>query len=150
MNKVLIEDNCTILLPAQRQAFAELKIFLTAAADELYIPDEIKKILLISADEIFTNIASYAYPDRAGNVICSFKFSSAEQMFEMTFTDRGILFNPLDVPLPNPDEQKTQKNSGGFGLLLVKNLMDSMEYRRQEGKNILTVKKKIPERVKKT
>ena len=98
--------------------------------------------IILCVEEIFVNIANYAYKEKTG--ICRLAISFEEKdKFEMIFEDNGIPFNPLekkdsDITAPLQDRQ-----IGGLGILLVKKTMDSIEYKYENQKNILILRKNI-------
>lgn len=132
-----------LALPAERDAFLTLKTWLSGIADELSLPDKIKKQLLISADEIFTNIASYGYPDKDGmakvEVVCDLR----TQILRMTFFDSGVPYNPLETPDPDVSKSLDSRKIGGLGIFMVKKLMDSVTYQREDQQNILILEKHL-------
>ena len=95
--------------------------------------------LKLSCEEILINIASYAYPEQDGWVAVLWENDS--QKVKVTFEDRGIAFNPLEKENPNLDVPMAERQIGGLGIMMVRKLMDSVEYERRDGKNILTITK---------
>ena len=93
-----------------------------------------------AADEIFSNIAKYAY-DGYGEVTIELKV--ARGRIEISFTDSGIPFDPLAAAPPdissNPDDQRI----GGLGIFIVKSTMDSVTYKRDGDRNVLALVKTI-------
>jgi anti-sigma regulatory factor (Ser/Thr protein kinase) len=110
-------------------------------AAELDIQERIKKQLIISCDEIFTNIASYAYSDGKGDVAITVEFVSETRSLRIIFSDSGIAFDPLEISEPDTSSALSERKVGGLGMFMVKKMMDSVEYCRQDGKNILTLTK---------
>lgn len=98
-----------------------------------------KNQLLIVAEEIFINIASYAYEGRG---FCNVDVSYENDVLTVVFTDNGVEFNPLEKDDPNTKEKAEERQIGGLGIFMVKNLMDKVYYERKDGKNILTIVKK--------
>jgi anti-sigma regulatory factor (Ser/Thr protein kinase) len=120
-------------------------------------------------EEIFVNIADYAYGEKAVDLCYSKPVSERSErlttaaqcvivtcitnnvtyitknreMVSVTFADRGIPFNPLTVPEPNLNVPPEERKNGGFGIFMVKNLMDVIEYEREDGWNKLTIGKHI-------
>ncbi|MCF0175065.1 MAG: ATP-binding protein [Bacteroidales bacterium] len=132
-----------LLLPAKREAFVTLKDWLNSIADELSLPDKTRKQLLISADEIFTNIASYGYPSGDGHAKVMVELDTENEEFSIVFSDKGVPYNPLETPDPDLTKPIEEREAGGLGVFVVKKMMDVVEYRREEDCNILTLKKKI-------
>ncbi len=130
-------------LPAKREAFATLKEWLLSIAEEMALPARNRKQLLIAADEIFTNIASYGYPSGEGTARVSVAFDMEKRELILTFSDTGIAYNPLEVPAPDLSIPLAEREAGGLGIFLVRKLMDSVEYRRENGCNVLILKKAV-------
>ena len=97
----------------------------------------------VAIDEIFTNIASYAYPGASGSATIRFDFDPEEKSAVITMIDSGIPFDPLQKPDPDVTLSAEERQIGGLGIFLVKKTMDQVLYRRENGKNILTIRKKI-------
>lgn len=95
----------------------------------------------IAVEELFTNIASYAYAPDTGSVVIGIDVTDG--VAGITFTDSGVPYDPLkrkdpDVRLPAEDRE-----IGGLGIFMVKKTMDEMRYAWRDGQNILTIRKKI-------
>ncbi|MCF0246974.1 MAG: ATP-binding protein [Synergistes sp.] len=134
----------SIKLPARRENFSELKEWLSSISDSLELPVKMRKQLLIVSDEIFTNISSYGYPLGEGTVEAEVAFDEKILEFSITFSDEGIPYNPLETPDPDIHTPLAERAEGGLGVFIVKKLMDTVDYRRDCGKNILVMKKKLP------
>ena len=130
-----------LTVPADRSEFTVLQQWLWSIAAELAIQERIKKQLMVSCDEIFTNIASYAYPDGNGTIEVAIGFISETQCLRIVFSDSGTAFDPLEISEPDTGSALSERKIGGLGMFMVKKMMDSVEYRRQDGKNILTLTK---------
>ena len=130
-----------LTLPADRKEFPALQQWLLSIAAELDIPERIRKQLMICCDEIFTNIASYAYLDGNGSVEITIEFVAETQSLRIIFSDSGTAFNPLEISEPDTSSALSERKIGGLGMFMVKKMMDSVEYCRQDGKNILTLTK---------
>lgn len=138
------ESEHRLTLPAQREAFAELKNWLENLFTGLTVPPDAARKLLIAADEIFTNAANYAYPaETAGTVEVAVESDPGRTELALIFSDSGIAYNPLDTPPPDLEKPLAEREPGGLGIFLVKRLTDAQEYRRENGRNILILKKKM-------
>ena len=84
----------------------------------------------VAVDELFANIAHYAYGEETGDA-------------RITFLDRGIPYNPLERPDPDVTLSAEERQIGGLGIYMVKKSMDSVSYRYEDGQNILTIRKKL-------
>lgn len=91
-------------------------------------------------EEALVNVISYAYPQGQSGEIELKIFGNTEKS-EIIFriTDKGKPFDPTEVPEPDIDASLDQRPIGGLGIFLVRNLSDKIEYRREDGKNILTI-----------
>lgn len=92
----------------------------------------------IAVEEIFINIANYAYESGSGNVTVSV---SGEDKTVIRFEDTGKPYNPLEQETPNLEKSPEEREIGGLGVFLVKKIMDNVEYTRVDGKNILILTK---------
>ena len=97
----------------------------------------------LAVEEIFVNIAHYAYKDKTGevNVLC--ELDKEKNLFTIIFDDTGIPFDPLKRDDPDVTATAEERNIGGLGIFLTKKLMDEVHYENKDGKNILTLIKKI-------
>ncbi len=100
--------------------------------------------LQLAAEEIFVNIASYAYQgqdcqEETAEITCGRR----GKRFFMTFKDHGKPFDPLARGEPVWKESLDEQEPGGFGISLVRKVMDEVRYRRENGANILTVEKEL-------
>ncbi len=113
-------------------------------AKEKYIqsqwPENFFMKLRLVIEEIFTNIVHYAYPNGEGRVC--FNLTINDKQIEMTFVDNGTPFNPLETSTPDIHSPKEERNVGGLGIFMAKNLMDEMKYELKDGENRLTLIKK--------
>ena len=135
------KGNPQLIVPADRGEFATLQQWLLSIAAELDMQERIRKQLMICCDEIFTNIASYAYLDGNGSVEITIEFVAETQSLRIIFSDSGTAFNPLEISEPDTSSALSERKIGGLGMFMVKKMMDSVEYCRQDGKNILTLTK---------
>jgi anti-sigma regulatory factor (Ser/Thr protein kinase) len=94
----------------------------------------------IAVDEIFSNIARYAYHPETGGAVVRI---AVDDDITLMFEDSGEAFDPLSLADPDITVPAEEREIGGLGLYMVKNLMDSAEYRRSGNKNILTIKKRL-------
>lgn len=133
----------SLVLPAHAEAFTTLSIWIEGIADELKIPFKTKNQLLIAVDEIFTNIASYGYPTSSGSATVVVEFDMIKEILTIIFYDTGVAYNPLEANPPDISISVDERPLGGLGIFLVRKLMDSVEYRRENDKNILILKKQV-------
>lgn len=99
----------------------------------------------LAAEEIFVNIAHYAYKDKLpeeGGSVC-LDCSMENDTLTMIFKDTGIPFNPLAKADPDITLSAEERKIGGLGIFLTKKYMDNIDYKYENGANILTMKKTI-------
>ena len=97
----------------------------------------------VAIDEIFGNIARYAYPDQEGSATVKIAFHEATRVFSITFVDQGIPFDPLSRKDPDTSLGLEEREIGGLGIFLVRKTMDDVSYAFKDGKNILCLRKRI-------
>ena len=97
----------------------------------------------VAIDELFSNIARYAYPDGPGKATVGIEFDEENRMCSVVFSDEGIPFDPLAQQAPDTSLPLMDRPFGGLGFFLVKKTMDAVEYRHENGRNILTIRKRI-------
>jgi len=94
----------------------------------------------VAVEEIFVNIANYAYMPETGDVTLTV---SAEDKAVIKFEDCGKPYNPLECADPNLETDLSNREIGGLGIYLVKKLVDSIEYERVDDKNVLIITKNL-------
>ena len=102
----------------------------------------------IVVDEIFSNIANYAYDVKEingeiRNVTVSCSYASSSKEFTIKFVDSGKEYNPLTAPEPDISLPLEKRKIGGLGVFIVKKIMDKLFYKREGDENILVLKKKF-------
>ena len=96
----------------------------------------------IAVEEIFVNIASYAYHPEIGAATIQCQVDADPVGVTIIFIDAGKPYNPLSREDPDITLGAEERQVGGLGIFMVKNMMDEVTYQYQSGKNILTIKKK--------
>ncbi len=97
----------------------------------------------IAIDELFSNIVHYTYDKGEGEVVIRFSYDDTTRMATIVFEDQGIPFDPLKQEDPDIGLPVQERKIGGLGIFLVKKIMDHMAYHYENGRNILTIKKRI-------
>lgn len=95
----------------------------------------------IAVEEIFANIANYAYGEKKGQMRLG--IDTAEGCVEIRFVDWGVPFDPTARPDPDIMLPAEERGIGGLGIFMAKKYMDEVVYQRLDGKNILILKRKI-------
>lgn len=99
-------------------------------------------MISVMVEEIFVNIASYAYPDGCGTATITMDFDENDKL-SISFIDSGLEFNPLAKEDPDITLSAEERGIGGLGIYMVKQTMEDVKYERVDGKNILSFKKDI-------
>jgi serine/threonine-protein kinase RsbW len=102
--------------------------------------DQITKIEL-AVEEALVNIISYGYKDYQGIIFIHCEVSSSSITIEIK--DQGIPYNPLNKKKSEQPPSNKRKEIGGYGVFFIQNVMDQVDYRRENDFNILTLTKKI-------
>ena len=106
------------------------------------LSDKVIYDINLALEEVVGNIISYGYEDNSEHqIIIHFGLRDKELILEVT--DDAKPFNPLEVPEPDIEKPIEERQVGGLGIYLVRKLMDKVEYKREQGKNILVMKKEI-------
>ncbi|MDR1247404.1 MAG: ATP-binding protein [Clostridiales Family XIII bacterium] len=104
------------------------------------LPKKSQYRINIAVDEIFTNISNYAYQNEPGIAVIRVAVNDA---VTIEFEDSGVPYNPIAQTEPNLTQSAEERAPGGLGVFMTQKLMDTVEYRREGGKNILTLKKGV-------
>ena len=98
----------------------------------------------IAVEEVFVNIASYAYDsDKGSDGEITVSVSVTPEKLVIEFEDSGTPYNPLAEADPDTSLSADEREIGGLGVFMVKKMMDDVRYRHEGGKNILTLEKKL-------
>lgn len=96
--------------------------------------------LELAVEEVFANISKYAYHPGKGEVSVACELDEGMRL-RIRFMDRGVPFDPLRRPDPDTTMPMEDRPIGGLGIFLVKRNVDSIEYSRTDGRNVLTIEK---------
>jgi len=111
-------------------------------ADSAACPPVVVHDVTLAIEEIFSNIVFYGFGDDLDHNI-TLELFVEEQSLILILQDGGIPFNPLNVQAGRHDKPLEERDKGGMGIILAKNLMDRIEYRREQGSNILRLEKRF-------
>jgi len=114
--------------------------FINKELEKKNCSDEIQDMIDVAVEEVFVNIANYAYKPDSGDVTM---YVSTEDKAVIRFEDTGKPYNPLESADPDFEKDISNREIGGLGIYLVKKLMDSIEYSRVDNKNILIITKNL-------
>ncbi|MDO4731227.1 MAG: ATP-binding protein [Clostridia bacterium] len=97
----------------------------------------------IAIDEIFSNIARYAYCPDIGKATVCIEVKEDPAAIVLYFIDNGVFYDPLEKKDPDITLSADERAIGGLGIFMVKNMMDEISYEYKDGQNILKIKKNI-------
>ena len=106
-------------------------------------PEVLKSIMLVAVEEIFVNIAHYAYGGNPGEAVIGLDVIPNPKSCRVVFRDKGVPYNPLEKEDPDITLSAEDRAIGGLGIYMVKQSMDKAEYRYEDGYNILTIEKSL-------
>ena len=132
-----------LTLAATLENIPVVTAFIDEQLEALDCPLRAQTQLDVAIDELFGNIAQYAYGPQSGDATVRFDFDEATRMVSVSFADGGVPFNPLERGDPDVTLSAEERAIGGLGIFLVKKTMDRVDYRYEGGKNVLTIHKQI-------
>ena len=117
--------------------------FLEEQLEEADCPLKTQMRLAVAAEEIFVNIASYAYAPETGMATVRVECREDPKRVCVTFIDSGMPFDPLKKEDPDVTLPAEEREIGGLGIYMTKQAMDEVSYEYKDGQNILTLVKKL-------
>ena len=117
--------------------------FVNAQLEALDCPLKAQMQIDIAIDELFGNIAHYAYNPDVGSATVQVEVTEEPLAVIITFIDGGIPYDPLAAADPDITLSAEERQIGGLGIYMVKKSMDEITYEYKDGKNILSIKKKL-------
>lgn len=117
--------------------------FVDEALDTMGCSQRIQTQINIAIDELFSNIAHYAYNPATGPATVQVEVEKNPLAVVVTFIDRGKPYDPLSAREPDLSLDLMQRPVGGLGIFLVRRTMDDVSYEYRDGRNILRIKKHI-------
>ena len=129
--------------PAKTESLSDVLGFVEQTLESFECPMKIQTAICVAIEEVFVNVAHYAYPQGEGDMTLYIGFD--DQCRDITFrmTDKGIPFDPLTKPDPDITLSAEDREIGGLGIFITKKTMDSLSYSYENGENVLTMIKKI-------
>jgi sigma-B regulation protein RsbU (phosphoserine phosphatase) len=124
------------------EEMARLREAVLEFAGENSLSEDIVFTLDLCLEELVTNVIFYGYEDQNEHSIeVNLKLEGGILILQII--DDGKEFDPTHLPVPNLDIPLEERQIGGLGVHLVRNYVDSMEYKREDAHNILTIRKKV-------
>ena len=129
--------------PAKTEALPDILGFVEETLEGYGCPMKIQMAVCVAIEEVFVNVAHYAYGDGEGNMNLGIGFDKENRTITFRMTDKGVPFDPLKKPDPDITLSAEEREIGGLGIFITKQTMDSVTYAYENGKNILTMIKTI-------
>jgi serine/threonine-protein kinase RsbW len=129
-------------LKNQMSELERVNAFVEEIGQELGLNFELQMNLNLVMEEMVVNVISYAYPEGSEAEIELLAESDGKQL-KFVLSDRGKEFDPTLGGNTDMDVNPAERDLGGMGIFIVKNIMNEVSYQRLEGKNLLTMKKII-------
>ena len=137
--KELVFDE-TLTISNKISEITRLNAFVKSSAQTIGIEATLANKIKLAVEEAVTNIIDYAYPDGAEGTI-KIAIEADANAIRFVITDTGIEFDPTSVTKADTTLSIEERPIGGLGIFLVRNLMDSINYERIDGKNVLRLEK---------
>ena len=131
------------VFPAKLEALSDVLEFTRENLEKRQCPMKTKTAICVAIEEVFVNIARYAYGDLEGDVGLSIGFEEESRVITFRMTDKGVAFDPLKRADPDITLPAEKREIGGLGIYITKKTMDLVTYAYENGENILTMIKKI-------
>ncbi len=132
----------TMTVLAKDNRLDDVKNFVTENLEAEGCSEKTLMQLELAVEESFVNIAHYAYPPETGTVTVT-KELTDDGLLIVVLSDSGTPYDPLKKPDPDLTLPLDKKPIGGLGIYMTKKSMDKVSYEYQDGKNILTLEKKL-------
>lgn len=132
-----------LIIDATVENIEKVTEFVDEQLELLDCPMKAQMQIDIAIDELFGNIAHYAYNPDVGSATVRVEVMEDPLAVAITFIDHGIPYDPLASEEPDTSLSAEERQIGGLGIYMVKKSMDDITYEYREGKNILKIKKNI-------
>jgi len=130
-----------LIVPAKTELLYEVQAFTEGLMEEAGFGARMINSVSLVVEEIFVNIACHAYSPGEGDAAIRCAVGS-DKSVTLEFKDSGKPYDPLDEKRPDIELPAEEREIGGLGIFMYRTIMDEAEYRFENGKNILTLRKK--------
>ncbi|MBQ7647424.1 MAG: ATP-binding protein [Clostridia bacterium] len=132
-----------ITVNAVKENLTSVTQFVDSLLEEADCPMKAQLQIDVAIDEIFSNVANYAYYPGTGDVTVDVEITKDPRGVVITFCDSGIPFDPLKSEEPDISLSAEERKIGGLGLFIVKKTMDDISYEYKDGYNVLKITKRF-------
>lgn len=130
-------------IPATVENIEKVTDFVNVQLDNIDCPTKAQMQIDIAIDELFGNIAHYAYNPETGPATVRVEVTEKPISVVITFIDHGVPYDPLKKEDPDITKSAEDREIGGLGIFMVKKTMDEITYEYKDGQNILRIRKDI-------
>lgn len=130
-----------LVIDALTENLPQVLAFVVDQLEDADCPPKIQLQIEIAVEEIFVNIAHYAYAPEIGTATVRIELFPEPLTVDITFIDGGVPYDPLAREDPDVTLSAEKRKIGGLGIFMVKKSMDDVKYEYRDGHNILTLKK---------
>lgn len=131
------------IFPAKIDSLSDVLAFVEDRLEAWSCSVKLQMAICVAIEEVFVNVAHYAYADGNGNVEFNIGFDEKTRNVTFQMIDSGTPFDPLKKEDPDIRLSAEERDIGGLGIFITKKTMDEVTYLYENGKNILTMTKKI-------
>ena len=128
-----------ITVAAKIDSLPSLLAFVKKEAGGAGFDEKTANEVQLAFEEAVVNVINYAYPGTEGSV--DVETSAGAEGLAIVISDSGIAFDPLSMPEPNINAPLEERKVGGLGVYMFRRIMDKVSYKREGGRNILTLVK---------
>lgn len=132
-----------LTVPAILENMEKIQLFIESELEKNDCPMKMIIQISVAVEEIYVNIARYAYNPEIGSATVRCSVGGDPLQIVIQFLDHGKPFNPLAKEDADTTLSAEERDIGGLGILMVKKSMDQVDYEYKDGKNILTIHKKL-------
>lgn len=132
-----------VVVEALKENLGEVSAFVDSHLEEIDCPIKAQMQLDIAVEELFVNIANYAYAPDTGKATIRLEINEEPLSVSITFIDNGVPYDPLAKADPDITLSAEERSIGGLGIFMVKKSMDDMFYEYKDSQNVLTIVKKL-------
>ena len=132
-----------LTVEANRENLLQVQSFIDEELEAADCPMATQIAIDVAVEELFVNVASYAYGDKKGKATIRVSIHEDPTSAEITLIDSGMPYDPLAKPDPDVTLAAKDRKKGGLGIFMVKSSMDDVKYAYKDGKNVLTLIKNL-------
>ena len=132
-----------LTIEAKNEKLDQVLDFVNEMLEELGCSIKDQNRIDIAVEEVFVNIANYAYGEETGEMTLSAETAEAPKSITLSFFDRGTPYDPLAKEDPDITLPASERPIGGLGIFMVKNIADELSYEYKDGQNVFTFVKRF-------